>query len=296
MYLLPARECMVTIKRLTIFSFFIFLLSCASASKKQIEEEADIYFGMGTNALINKNYTVALTNLLSAVEKAPNRSDIHNNLGMAYYFKKQPQLALKHIQTAIKLDPKNTDARSNLASLYLDMKKYSEAKEFYKQVLTDLTYPKQYITYYNLGKIEYDLKNFNEAKNYFSLSIKENPNACASQYYIGLIEYKAKNYKASQNYFKEAYYGVCYSNEYPLYYHGLSLEKSSEYQKALGRYQELIDRFPNSQLVPKAQERIKVVSVLQSESKPLGSMANQDDQMFSLPDDKGEQSNNSPEF
>lgn len=260
------------IKTLSLNLIFIFLfISCSSASRKQNAEEADIFFSMGTNALMNRNYTVALTNLLTALEKAPERSDIHNNLGMAYYFKNQNQLALKHIHTALKLDPKNTDAKSNLASLHLDMKQYDLAKKYYKEVLSDLTYPKQHVTYYNLGKVDYEQKNYPEAKKYFLQSVQENPNTCASQYYLGLIEYKTKNFKNAQNYFKDAYYGVCYSNEFPLYYHGLSFEKNAEYDKALGRYQELIDRFPRSLLIEKAKARIKVVTVIKSESRPASS-------------------------
>lgn len=275
---LPSRDCMV--RRPTIRNILLLLLmllvSCSTASNKENEEEADIFFSMGTNALMNRNYTVALTNLITASEKNPKRSDIQNNLGMAYYFKKQTQLAVKHIQIALKLDPKNTDAKSNLASLHLDMKQYELATKYYNEVLSDLTYPKQYITYYNLGKVEYDQKKFPEAKKYFTMSVKENPNTCASQYYLGLIEFKTKNYKAAQNYFKEAYYGVCYSNEFPLFYHGLAFEKNGEYDKAMGRYQELIDRFPKSNLIEKSRARIKVVSLLQSESRPASNFAKQD--------------------
>lgn len=253
----------------------LILTSCSSPSKKQMEEEADVYFNMGTNALINKNYTVALTNLLTAAEKSPERSDIQNNLGMAYYFKRQQQLAFQHVNRAIKLDPKNTDAKSNLASLYLDTKQFELAKNTYLEVLKDLTYTKQYITYYNLGKLEYDQNKLAEAKTYFHQSVRENPNACASQYYLGLIEYKNKNYKPAQEYFKDAYYGVCYSNEYPLFYHGLSFEKNGEYDKAVGRYQELVDRFPRSKLVSKAHERIRSASILQAEQKPTQQFAKQ---------------------
>lgn len=272
-------------------------VSCSTASKKESEEEADIYFSMGTNALMNRNYTVALTNLLTASEKNPRRSDIQNNLGMAYYFKKQNQLAINHIQTALKLDPKNTDARSNLASLHLDMKQFELAKKYYNEVLTDLTYPKQYITYYNLGKVEYDQKKLSEAKKYFLMSIKENPNTCASQYYLGLIEYKSKNYKNAQDYFKDAYYGVCYSNEFPLFYHGLSFEKNGEYDKAMGRYQELADRFPRSKLVEKSKARMKAVSILQSESKPSGAFVKQDNNQNMLMESGNTDENLiSPEF
>ncbi len=280
-----------------ISTIFLLLSSCSSTSKKQNAEEADIFFSMGTNALMNHNYTVALSNLLTAVEKSPDRSDIHNNLGMAYYFKKQNQLALKHIQIALKLDPKNTDAKSNLASLHLDLKQYDQAKKYYTEVLSDLTYPKQHITYYNLGKVEYDQKHYEEAKKYFHQSVQENPNTCASQYYLGLIEYKTKQFKNAQNYFKDAYYGICYSNEFPLYYHGLSFEKNAEYDKAIGRYQELIDRFPRSRLIEKAKARIKIVSVMQSESRPASSnLAEQNLDQNLMPSEGNDENVLSPEF
>lgn len=275
----------------------LFIISCSGNSKRQNAEEGDVYFNMGTSALVNKNYTVALTNLLTAVERCPDRSDIHNNLGMAYYFKNQQKLAFKHVNMAIKLDSKNTDARSNLASLYLDTKQYDLARKEYSTVLNDLTYTKQYITYYNLGKLEYDQKKYNEARSYFVQSIKENPNACASQYYLGLIEFKEKKYKNAQNYFKDSYYGVCYSNEYPLFYHGLAFEKNGEFDKAIGRYQELIDRFPRSKLVEKSKARIKSASLLQAETRPMTNFAKQNDMSEMLQGEGSSEDNTvTPEF
>lgn len=243
--------------------FYISLLtllisSCASKKEKeQLEEQTDLYFSMGTNALINKNYTIALTHLLKAEELAPNRSDIKNNLGMAYYFKEEKILAKQFITKSLELDPKNSDARSNLASIYVEEKKYDLARKEYQNILKDLTYPKQYLTYYNLGKIEYDQNNNLKAKNFFLQSVKENPNACTSNYYVGLIEMREKNYKKAQEHFQQAYYGTCYTNEYPLFYHALSLERDNNNQAALGRYQELIDRFPSSELSIKAKMQIK---------------------------------------
>lgn len=261
---------------LTVFMLLIAASCTSSRESSQKEEEADLYYSMGTNALINKNYTIALTQLLKAEELSPKRSDIQNNLGMAYYFKNNYNLAQTHILKSLELDPKNSDARSNYASLLSDRKKYKEAITEYNKILEDLTYPKQYLTYYNLGKIQYDLKKFDKASEFFKLSIKENPSACASHFYLGLMSYKMQQYKSAQKYFKDAYYGTCYSNEEPLFYHALSLEKDHNFQGAIGRYQELIDRFPQSELAAKAKNQLKLINIQTATSLP-GEKAMQSD-------------------
>jgi type IV pilus assembly protein PilF len=238
------------------------LISCSSQklSSDQRKEQAELYYSMGTNALIAQNYTVALNNLLKAAELTPERSDIHNNLGMAYHFKNKRELAYKHVQKAIELDENNSDALSNMASLYIAEKKYAQAKELYQKVLQQLTYDKQYLTYYNLGKIEYDQKNFPVAREFFQQSVKENPGACASHFYLGMIEYRTSQWSAAADAFREAYYGTCYTNEYPLYYHAKALEQKGLLQQAAMKYQELIDRFNQSTLKPKAQQALQLIS------------------------------------
>jgi Tfp pilus assembly protein PilF len=245
-----------------------FILASCSSTKNKNEEMADLYYSMGTNSLMSKNYTVALTNLLKAKELSPKRSDINNNLGMAYLYKKDMKQAFFYIQQAIKFDPKNTDAVSNLGSLYMENKNYAKAKETYQNVLKDLTYPKQFITYYNLGKIEFEQKNLEKAKEFFKLSVDDNASACASYYYLGQIDLKLKNYTAAQDNFKNAYYGTCYGNEFPLYYHGLAFEMDGKIEVALGRYQELIDRFPSSALSAKAQTRISQIQLQDKAKQP----------------------------
>jgi tetratricopeptide (TPR) repeat protein len=202
---------------------------------------------------------LALSNLLQAYELQPNRSDINNNLGMAYYFKNEKIIAMKYILKALELDPKNSDARSNLASFYMEEKKWEEAKKLYEIVLKDLTYNKISLTYYNLGKIELAQNNFDRAQEYFVKSLKEDENSCASSYHLGLISFKKKDFPTAAKHFKNSYYGQCYNNELPVYYHGITLEKMGDFDGARLKFREIIERFPKSEYAQKSLRMIDLI-------------------------------------
>jgi len=246
-----------------LFLVQFFLIGCSSSEKKDREEQADLLYSMGTNNLISKNYTLALSNLLQAYEILPNRSDINNNLGMAYYFKGEKEIAKKIILRALELDPKNSDARSNLASFYMEEKKWTEAKKLYEIVLKDLTYNKLSLTYFNLGKIELAQNNFDRAQEYFVKSLKEDENSCASSYHLGLISFKKKDFSSAAKHFKQSYYGPCYNNELPVYYHAITLEKMGDFESARLKFREIIERFPKSEY---AQKSLKMIDLMEQNS------------------------------
>ncbi len=66
----------------------ILVLTACSSKKADIKsKQAELYFGAGTQSLMDQQYTEALKNLLEANKLDPENSDILNNLGMAYFFK-----------------------------------------------------------------------------------------------------------------------------------------------------------------------------------------------------------------
>lgn len=246
----------------------IFILgACSSSEKSKREEQADLLYSMGTNNLISKNYTLALANLLQAYEISPERSDINNNLGMAYYFKEDKASAKKYVQKALELDSKNSDAKSNLASFYVEEKNWSEAKKLYEDVLTDLTYNKRSLVFYNLGKIELAQNNYDLAESFLKKSLKEDENACASAYHLGLISFKKKDFSSAAKYFKSSYYGPCYNNELPVYYHGITLEKLGDFDGARLKFREIVERFPKSEYAKKSLRMMDLIEQNSAEGK-----------------------------
>lgn len=237
---------------LLILSIFV-LTSCASKDASLKAKQADLYFGAGTQSLIDRQYTDALKNLLEANKLKPNNSEILNNLGMAYYFKGERDIAVTHLKRALELNEENSDARINLASIYFKDKNYEDAERIYKQVLKDLTYDKQARTHYNLGMLSLAKQNPVAAENHFKKSIKEDDNYCPSYYQLGLIQYSRRQFNSSLRNFKEASMGSCFENAAPHYYQALSLMELRRYDDARMKLEEIDSHFKKSIYAVKAR-------------------------------------------
>ncbi len=248
-------------KTLIIFSL-IFVFGCASSPKEKTkaEKKAEIYYGKGTNDLLNGQYTSALKNLLEANSLKPNDSDILNNLGMAYFFKTKEGTAIRYVKKALEINPKNTKARLNLATLYTNTNQLEEAKKQFHIVLEDLTYEGQYKTYYNLGQLYLKTKNVQKALNYFKQSLSENPQYCASHFFMGEIYFQRQEYKNALESYKSAGYGVCYNNPKPIYHQALSYIQLKEYDTARVKLEEVIERFKPTEYGKKAENQLQALN------------------------------------
>ncbi len=257
-----------TTRNVFIFAMLLSLFaSCATTApgelkqKSTTERKAELYYDYGTNALVAKDYTKALTNLKKAVSIIDDDSRFHNNLGMAYYFKGDTQNAIKHLNESISLDEKNSDAKNNLASIYFEKKEDAKAEKLYREVLTDLEYPKQFRVYYNLGLLAQKNRKENQAMALFKKAIEINKTYCPAQFQLGILSYKNHNYHQASTYFQNAYMGSCSENPNPYYREALSLFNLGEDAKALLKFKEVINKFPTSKEAILANRKIKSLSV-----------------------------------
>lgn len=244
-----------------------FLVSCATRApgelkqKSRTERKAELYYDYGTNALVAKDYTKALTNLKKAVGIIDDDSRFHNNLGMAYYFKGDSPSAIKHLTESISLDEKNSDAKNNLASIYFSKGEDAKAEKLYRQVLKDLEYPKQFRVYYNLGLLALKKRKESQAVALFKKASEVNKTYCPAHYQLGLLAYKNHNYHQASTYFQNAYMGSCSENPSPYYQEAISLSNLGEDAKALLKFKEIIDKFPASKEAILSNRKIKSLSV-----------------------------------
>ena len=260
----------------------LFLVSCASKKDSLEARQASLYFGAGTQSLMNNDYTEALRNLMKANELDPNNSEILNNLGMAYYFKGERDLALRNLNEAIKQNENNSDARINLASIHFKDGNYSEAERLYKQVLTDLTYDKQARTYYNLGMLEIQArKNAVAAENYFKKSIKEDDNYCPAYHHLGLIQYNRRQFNSALRNFKEASMGTCYDAPAPHYYQALTMIELRRFEDARLKLDEIDTRFKKSSYAAKARSKAIELNKIENRKSPESHASRK---MFESPD------------
>lgn len=241
--------------------------ACASKKEGMKSKQGELYFGAGTQNLLDQEYTLALQNLIKANDLEPNNSEIMNNLGMAYYFKGEVDLAVKYLEQAIILKDKNTDAKVNLASIYFNQGKADEAEALYKKVLKDLTYEKQARTYYNLGIVEIDRKNTDAAEKYFKRSLVEDDNYCPAYFQLGLMQFKRRQFNTALKNFKEAALGTCYNAPAPVYYQALTLAELKQYEDSRIRFEEVISRFAKSDYATKARAKTLELNKIESRYK-----------------------------
>ena len=268
-------------KNIIIVAMLIALSACSSTSDKK-KKQADLYFGAGTQSLITKDYTDALTNLTKANELDPENAGILTNLGMAYYFKGERDLAIKTLLRSIKVDENNSDAKVNLASIYFNDGDIPHAEKMYKLVLKDLTYDKQARTFYNLGLIEIRKKNTTAAENYFNRSVQEDSSYCPSLFEIGIIQYDKRLYSKAYQSFKEATMGTCFESPAPHYHQALSLIGLRRYNEARVKLDEVDARFGKSEFASLA--RRKMMELNQIEQSQMTEDTHASRKMIESPD------------
>ena len=247
----------------------LFLVTSCASKKNVKAKQAELYYGAGTQSLMQKQYTEALKNLMKANELDPNNAEILNNLGMAYFFKGEKDVAVKTLQRALEIDEKNSDARINLASIFYKDGKVTEAEKMYKTVLKDLTYDKQARTYFNLGVLELKAKgNTVSAENYFKKSIKEDDNYCPAYYHLGLLQFNRRQFNSALKNFREAAMGTCYESPAPHYYQALSLIELRRYDDARLKLDDIDTRFKKSTFAVKARAKSIEINALENRKSP----------------------------
>lgn len=257
----------------------LILCSCSSKQKALEEKRAALYFGSGTQSLIDQKYTDALNSLLKANNYDPKNPEILNNLAMAYYFKGQTDLAVQTLQETLKLDPKNSDAKTNLASIIYRKGDVEKALSLYQDVLKDLTYDKQARTYFNLAAIEINhFKNKNKGEQYLNMAIKEDENFCAAFTVIGKMYFERKQYRTALTNFRSAGMGICFNDPIPHYLTALTLIKLNRFEDARIKLSEIDNRFTQSVYGIKARSLMLEIQQNSSStiSKDLESPANLD--------------------
>lgn len=248
-----------------LFALFILLTTGCATNKVPVkttkEKKAELYYVHGSQALVIRDYTTALSNLLKSVEYVHDDTKAHNNLGMAYFFKGNLEKAKHHLEMAIKIDKKNSDARNNLGSLYLHQKKYRLAKKQYEMVLKDLTYSLQHRVYYNLALIDLAYNRKDLAMKNLLKSVNENDSYCPAYYQLGVLTTRKRNYHSALEYFKKASRGTCVSDPEPHYQEALTLVNLGEDQRALFKFKEIISSFPDSKQAIWSKRKLKSIDI-----------------------------------
>ncbi len=123
------------------FCFALMLTGCAPATKvADNKQQADSHYKMAVAHLQANNPTLALKELLAAVQNDPENSAIHAALGQVYQRKKAYLQAERHYLRALELSDNDPRYQNNLATLYLDLQRWDEAIDYFDKASRNLLF------------------------------------------------------------------------------------------------------------------------------------------------------------
>lgn len=241
----------------------VLIAGCGTAevdSESPEAKKAMLFYQQGTQELIGKNYTQALTYLLKAKELDSGNDQIRNNLGMAYYLKGQAEKAKAEFDKALSINPKNSDARNNYASILFEQKKYKEALKEYIKVTEDLTYNRLFRVYYNMGLIYNVQGNEDQAKEFFDKSVADKNDYCPAHYQLGQYYTQKYKYNDALSAYKESIKGTCVNEPASHFELGLTLQRLNRLGEAELKFKEIMEKFPKNKFSVLAKEELSKIA------------------------------------
>jgi len=154
-------------------SFCLLILSaCVPAGQTRTDklQQADVHYKMAAAHMQANNPTMALKELLQAVQKDPENSSIHVTLAQAYQQKKAYSLAERHYLESLKLSESDPRYQNNLAALYLDMGQWDKAILYFDKAANNILFSSAHVAltgkayaYYKKGDYTQALTFYQEA-------------------------------------------------------------------------------------------------------------------------------------
>ncbi|WP_044203727.1 tetratricopeptide repeat protein [Flammeovirga sp. OC4] len=215
--------------------FYILIAACILCA---CDENADRNqaFIKGRDALKQKDYTVAKTQLQLSVKYDSNFAEAWNNLGIAYTELEEYRSALEAYDKAILLDSCLQDAYQNKAnllylkeeikqaittlslgldcnventSLLLNRATLYQNQKDYNKALADLRVLKKFVAeddvlYTNLGYCFFELNQLDSAFHYSVVALEINPKRDEAANNLGMISMKKEEFKDAYKFFKKA--------------------------------------------------------------------------------------------
>jgi len=158
-------------------------------------------------------------------------------IGLAEKQKGRRMESLKNFEKAFKYDSTNKVVLNELASAYIDLRKYYQAKDTYKRLISvGETTPSNYK---ELLLLSFNLKAYDDALLYAGVLRKAAPSEKVS-YYFGKINYERENYGDALKYLSEAAKDDPQNAEIP-YMIGRSYADMLNYKSAIPYYQKAVE-------------------------------------------------------
>ncbi|MFA7445501.1 MAG: tetratricopeptide repeat protein [Flavobacteriaceae bacterium] len=181
-----------TLRKTTFCCLIFFMGMVVFSGKAQETKLCDSYIEAGVNAMLNRDFIVAIENLNKAQEIVTQKKWykqqflIYNNVGLTYYKMQDYPEAVRYFIKAYELAMTNSQPNdemtvlNNIAIVYTKNDNINQAEEYFRKAYQIATEQKMdyRVSLYanNLAHVNFDLKNFEKAQEYIAIALS-NKNA-----------------------------------------------------------------------------------------------------------------------
>jgi len=162
----------ISFRLISLFLIILLSVSACTSTKEKQGRQAVAYRELAEAYFVQRQYTLALQELLKAEKLRPDSALIHNTLGLVYMEKDQLELSVQHFKKAVKLKPDYPEAINNLARALLEQEEWDEAILYLKELIKNLVYTTPQYPLLNLGWAYFNKKDYVQAEKYYKQAIK----------------------------------------------------------------------------------------------------------------------------
>ncbi len=236
-------------KRMVLFSlFWFFLFGCVPQPQhvQKPAQQADVHYKLGVSFLHADNPTLALKELLKAVEYAPDSSGIHVSLAHAYQLKKAYPEAERHYLKALELSPEDPRYQNNLAALYLDMEQWDKAIYYFDEASQNLLFLNAHNALAGKGYAYFKKKDYAVALAQYQEVLTIAPRY-APAYFLQSDVYRAMGQPEQERKMLERAIDLAPNYVQAIYQLGVLLLKEEEEASATEKFEQVVDLAPDSE-------------------------------------------------
>lgn len=191
----------ITVKLCLVVAFPIICLSSSVNARTQPIDSADFYLQKGLVEKENGRKLESLKNFEKAAKYDGNNKLITAELASAYHSLRKYGNAREMYKKLVSLGEETPEVYRQLLQLSFQMKQ-NEDVIVYANKLKSLV-PSEKVSYY-IGKVNYNTENYGEALKHLNKAAKEDPENAEVPYMIARSYADMMNYKASISYFLKA--------------------------------------------------------------------------------------------
>lgn len=237
------------------------LFACVPAGQhpqQKMNQQADVHYKLGISHLQGNNPTLALKELLIAVENGPENNAIHAALAQAYQIKKAYPQAERHYLKALELSENNPRYQNNIASLYLDLEEWDKAIAYFDKAAANLLFLNPHIALTGKGYAYLKKQDYPSALQQFQDVVAIAPRY-AQAYYLQSETFLAMGKKEAARQALEKAVDVAPGFVQALYQLGVMEMKEQQLKAAAARFERVIEFAPGTEWGLKSAEMLRAL-------------------------------------